>query len=74
MELVFSTNFVGVFAPLTDLHNSISELGAKTAQTVCAIKRRYQPPPLFLSGFHPEYTVKEKWCFDHIMHGKTIAL
>lgn len=47
MELVFSTNFVGVFAPLTDFHNSISESGAKTAQSVCANKRRYQQPPLY---------------------------
>lgn len=47
MELVFSTNFVGVFAPLTDFHNYISELGAKTVQTVCANKRRYQQPPLY---------------------------
>lgn len=50
IELVFSANFVGVFA---DLHNSISELATKTAQKVCANKRRFQWALLILGGFQP---------------------
>lgn len=50
MELAFSANFVGVFA---DLHNSISELAAKTAQKVCTIKCRFQWTLLILGGFQP---------------------
>ncbi len=40
-KIVF-TNFLGVIALLQDLHNSFSEPGIKTAQTVHKNKQHYQ--------------------------------
>lgn len=36
MQIAISTNFVGVFEPLPDLHNSLSKSGAVTIQTTDA--------------------------------------
>lgn len=36
MQLAINTNFVGVFEPLPDLHNSLSKSGAVTIQTTDA--------------------------------------
>lgn len=50
MLIAFSTNFVGVFALLPDLHNSFSQSGAKTTYTACANKQHYfLPEPMNLN-------------------------
>jgi len=36
MQIAISSNFVGVFEPLPDLHNSLSKSGAVTIQTTDA--------------------------------------
>jgi len=44
-----SPHSVGALALLYNLHNFFSELGAKTMQTACAIKRHFQFSQVFLS-------------------------
>lgn len=49
----FSTDFMGTFSLLLDLHNSFSELGAKATQTSHANKRHYQRVQLILPPISP---------------------
>jgi len=48
-----SALILGMFAPLPDLHNSFSELGANTTQTACTNKWHYYWAQFILSELSP---------------------
>lgn len=57
MHIVSSTDFVCAFAPLPDLHNYLSETGAKTTHVERTNKRCYQWAQFTVSSF------RRRWCF-----------
>lgn len=51
MQIVFSLDFKGPFVPLSDLHNSFTETGAKTMRTLLSNKCCYQQERFILYEF-----------------------
>ncbi len=56
-QIVFDTDFLGVFALLPNLHDSFSESGAKTTQTVYA---NIRPAQIILSELPPDIVIKKR--------------